>query len=346
MDRITLPKPDDLHTHVRQGDMMRLVAPFTASVFARALIMPNDPPIESAEAARLYRGAILEATEGSGFTPLSSIKLTHRTTPKMIEAARADGVIAGKVYPSGATHASHDGIRDLDAIGDVLRAMEDVGMVLCIHAEEPGAFVLDREEAYLSNIRRVLDRYPGLRIVVEHISTARAVDFIGDGPSTLAATITPVHLLADLGWIVGDGLRPHNFMKPIPKRPEDREAIVWAAVSGQSCFFAGTDSAPHPRGAKESACGCAGVFSAPVALPVYTSVFERHGGPEWVGKLTSFLSHNGADFYGLPRNEGTITLARDPWRVPDSYFRHAGGETLQVVPFLAGETLDWRVEAG
>lgn len=348
MDSIVLTKPDDMHCHFRDGAMLRLVAPFTAGIFRRALVMPNVPEITTAARALAYRDEIRRATEGFDFDPLLTLKLTHKTTPKDIEEAHAVGMVACKVYPAGVTVGSHDGIRDLGALGDVFRAMDTTGMVLCIHAEQPGAFILDREKIYLEKVQRLASAFPSLKVVIEHISTRHAVRIVRDGPPNLAATITPVHLTATLDDVLGDGLHPHNFMYPVPKHPEDREELISLATSGHSFVFAGTDSAPHLRWRKESPCGCAGAFSAPVALSVYTKVFEEHGGPDWVEKLAAFVGRNGADFYGLPRNEGTITLLREPWMVPNGYYDAVEDDigAMVVVPFLAGETLDWRVEQG
>jgi dihydroorotase len=257
------------------------------------------------------------------------------TTPATIRDAAAAGVVAAKLYPEGVTTNSGDGVRDVLALGEVFAAMSDAGLVLCLHGESPDAFCLDREERFLAEVLPGLARsFPDLRIVLEHVSTAAAVDWVRrhDG-GNVAATVTVHHLLLTLDDVVGGLLAPHHFCKPVAKRPDDRAAIVAAAVGGDPRFFLGTDSAPHPRAAKESAHGCAGVFTAPVALPLLATVFESQGA---LGALEGFCSAHGAAFYGLPPNPGTVRLVREAWDVP--------AEIDGIVPFRAGATLPWRVD--
>jgi dihydroorotase len=337
MDKVTIIKPDDFHVHFRSGEMLRVVVPETAQHFARALVMPNVPAIETWVHADDYRDEI-RAAAGYGFQPLMTLKLTARTTPEMIREACDAGVVACKIYPTGATTGSHDGIADVEALVPVLGAMQSAGMVLCIHAEDPSAFVLDREEAYLDRVAWIVRNFPGLKVVIEHITTRAAVDFIRNASVNVAGTITAHHLINTLDDLIGDGIRPHLYCKPVPKREEDRSALVTAAIhqNGGRYIF-GSDSAPHRREDKESACGCAGVFSAPVALSVLAEVFLGSG-RSYVKELQAFTSERGADFYGLPRNTGTITLERRDWTVPEA----VGG----VVPLWAGRVARWRVADG
>lgn len=344
--KLEVSKPDDFHVHLRDGDMLRAVAPWTARHFARALVMPNVPAIHDGVDAAHYRHRIREAA-GPGFEPLMTIKLTGRTTPGHIWEARDDfGVVAAKAYPSGVTTASDDGIDLLSGSLSVVKldpiwgAMCEAGMVLCIHGELPGMFCLDRERWFLQILDQIVARFPRLRVVLEHITTEEAAYRVLDGPPNLAATITPHHLVMTLDDVIGDRgdgtgsrIRPHNYCLPVAKLPRDRNVLRKAATSGHPRLFLGTDSAPHFRDAKESACGCAGVFNAPVALPVLAEVFDSMGE---LGRLEDFASRFGAGFYGLPLNQGTVTLADEPWTVP----AEIGG----VVPFRAGETLAWRVE--
>jgi dihydroorotase len=341
---VSIRRPDDFHVHFRDGAMLRAVVPHTARPFGRALVMPNVPPIEDGRAADALRHEIRSVSPRDDFTPLMTIKLTHRTTRAVIVDAIHRGVVAAKLYPEGATTGSHDGIRDVGALVPVLEAMQDLGMVLCIHGEEPSAFVLDRERAYLAAVACIVRNFPGLRVVLEHITTFNSARFVADSSVNVAATITAHHLQITLDDVLGSGLRPHHFCYPVAKRPEDRAALVDAAIADVTGrFFFGSDSAPHARSAKESACGCAGVYSAPVALAVLAEVFfGRPGDVPAVGdlerrraSLERFAAHNGAKFYRLTPNVGTVTLADEPWVVP--------AEIDGVVPFRAGETLGWRV---
>ncbi|HTM67921.1 MAG TPA: dihydroorotase [Candidatus Binatia bacterium] len=328
--KIAIRRPDDLHLHVRQGAMLRAVLPATARRFGRALIMPNtDPPVLTASDAAEYRRAI--EAEAGGLEPLMAVKLVASTTPETIRACKG-AVVAGKLYPEGVTTNSADGVSDFARMYPAFEAMEQAGMVLCLHGETPGVFSLDREKTFLETLRGIALAFPRLRIVLEHVTTADAVREVERLPDTVAATITAHHLFLTLDDVIGGSLRPHAFCKPVAKRPEDREALIAAATGGNPKFFLGTDSAPHLRGRKECDGGCAGVFSAPVAMEAYAAIFERR---DALGRLEDFASAFGARFYGLSLNEGTLTLAREPWKVPP--------ELHGVVPFLAGETIDWRV---
>lgn len=338
---LRIRRPDDMHVHLREGKIMKEVLPHTASVFGRALVMPNlkEPVLTRGDAAA-YKRAIRQeldsqkSGEPQRFQPLMTLKLTKRTEPLDMHTAKEAGVVAVKLYPEGVTTNSADGISDVEALYPVFEAMQACGMVLSIHAESPHAFCLERErdfvEAYLPSL---LEFFPRLKVVIEHVSTAHAVDFVFNAPTkNLAATITAHHLLLTLDDVVGGMLSPHNFCKPVAKRPEDREAVLRAATSGSSKFFFGSDSAPHTRDTKEWRAGCAGCFTAPVALPLLTQIFEERGAIE---KLEPFTSVHGAEFYGLPLNADEITLHRETWMVPESY--------ENIVPFWSGRTLPWRV---
>lgn len=330
----TIRRPDDFHVHLRESAMLKLVAPHTAKSFARALIMPNTKkPILTGQDALHYKQAILSAGAMGDFEPLMTIKLVGSTTPETIQQAKELDVIAGKYYPEGVTTNSEDGVRDIKQLYPVFAAMETCGMVLCLHGESVGVFSMDREGHFLQDLKEVAFTFPQLRIVLEHVTTAAAVTVVRYGPPNIAATITVHHLVLTLDDIVGDKLNPHAFCKPIAKRPEDRDALLEAAMSGNPKFFLGTDSAPHSQKTKECASGCAGIFSAPVALAVLAQVFDTF---EALDKLEAFTSEHGANFYGLPLNARMLTLSDDPWVVPEMYG--------PVVPFRAGHTLNWRVE--
>lgn len=333
---ITIRRPDDFHIHLRQGDALTRYARDAAKAFARAMVMPNTvPPIASAEKVAEYRKQILAATEGLDFEPLMTFKLLPDIEAAEVSRMKEAGVIAGKLYPRGATTNAEDGVERLDDLFPVLAAMEEAGVVLSIHGEDPAAFSLDREYAFLPAVERILKRFPSLRVVLEHVSDARTVAFVESGPGRLAATITVHHLYLSLDDVIGDFLRPHHFCKPVAKRPEDRDALKRAALSGNPRLFLGTDSAPHPVSAKESAEGCAGVYTAPVAMPLLAELFESEGGSEWVALLEAFTSRFGADFYALPLNPGEVELIKESWEVPDRY--------AEIVPFRAGRELRWQV---
>jgi dihydroorotase len=343
-DSIEITRPDDWHLHLRDGAAMADVVGFSARQFARAIVMPNlKPPVVTTEQALAYRARILAALpEGSRFEPLMTLYLTDRTTPDEIERAKDSGVVvACKLYPAGATTNSESGVTDIPQLQPVLEAMRAAGMPLLVHGEvtDEAIDIFDREPVFIERVLRLLvDQVPGLKIVLEHVTTAEAVNFVRSGPETLAATITPHHLLYNRNAILAGGIRPHFYCLPVLKRERHRLALVEAATSGHPRFFLGTDSAPHAIGTKECGCGCAGIFSAHAALEAYAEVFDRAGA---LDRLEGFASQHGPDFYGLPRNQERIKLIRDPWTLPEHY---AFGDS-QVVPMCAGETIGWRIES-
>ena len=331
---LTIRKPDDWHVHLRDGEMLQRVAPYTARQFWRAIIMPNlVPPVTSVEAARDYRRRILEATQ-PGFTPLMTCYLTDDADPDEIGRGYDEGVwTAAKLYPAGATTNSASGVTDIGTIYPVLERMQRIGMVLCVHGEvtDPDVDVFDRERIFIARtLVRLVKDFPALKIVLEHITTREAADFVRYN-ERVGATVTPQHLVINRNAIFAGGLRPHAYCLPVAKREEHRLAVREVATSGLPNVFLGTDSAPHARHAKESACGCAGIFNAPFALESYASVFEEDGA---LDNFETFASINGARFYGLPVNEETVTLERAETTVPQ--------ELEGLVPFHAGETLPWR----
>ena len=333
---LTLRRPDDWHVHLRDGDMLCAVAPFTARQFARAIIMPNlVPPVTSVEAARGYRQRIREAA-GPGFEPLMTCYLTDEADPDEIERGFREGVwVAAKLYPAGATTNSASGVTDVRNIYPALERMQKIGMVFCVHGEvtDPDVDVFDREAVFIDRILRALVRdFQGLKIVLEHITTTEAADYVREAGPNIGATITPQHLMLNRNALFAGGLRPHAYCLPVVKREQHRLAVRAAATSGSPKFFLGTDSAPHARHAKESGCGCAGIFNAPFALEAYATVFEEEGA---LDRLEGFTSENGARFYGMPLNEGAVTLEQAEVTVPDRLAE-------DVVPFLAGQTLRWR----
>jgi dihydroorotase len=309
--------------------MLQLVSPWTARDFARALVMPNtQSPIRIAEEALVYRQAVLDACLCSSFNPLMTIKIGPWTTPAIIEEAKSAGIVAGKVYPEGVTTNSDDGARSVDDLFPVFEAMEKHGMVLSLHGEDPDAFCLDREVAFLPTLRRIAAIFPRLKIVLEHITTQAAVTEITALPDTVAATITVHHLLLTLDDVVGREIDPHHFCKPLAKRPSDRDSLRAAALSGSPKFFLGTDSAPHALDKKEGASGCAGVFSAPTAIPLLAEFFEEAG---CLHRLEAFTSEFGARFYDLPLNEGVMRLTKvTPPRVGCPTVGGPGTPTVRV----------------
>jgi dihydroorotase len=334
LQSLTIRRPDDWHVHLRDGDMLGKVAPFTARQFARAIVMPNlVPPVTTPEMATAYRTRIREAA-GPGFEPLMTCYLTDETSPDEIARGFEEKAwIAAKLYPAGATTNSASGVTDIRNIYPTLARMERIGMVLCVHGEvtDPDIDVFDREAVFIERLLSNVTRdFPELKIVLEHITTEDAADFVR-GRANVGATVTPQHLIINRNALFAGGLRPHAYCLPVAKREKHRLAVRQAATSGAANIFLGTDSAPHARDAKESACGCAGIFNAPFALESYATVFDQEGKLE---QLEAFASINGPRFYGLPVNEETITLDRAEVRVPD--------EIEGVVPFHAGETLRWR----
>ena len=345
MMRLEITQPDDWHLHLRDGRAMADVVGHSARVFARAVIMPNlQPPITTTDEALAYRERIVAAIpEGRAFEPLMTLYLTDLTSPQEIEKAARCCEIAGvKLYPAGATTNSEAGVTDITRVLPTLAAMAALEMPLLVHGEvtDPSTDIFDREKVFIDRVLEPLvGQVPGLRVVFEHITTSDAVFWVLSAPTSVAATITPHHLLLDRNAIFAGGLSPHHYCLPVLKRDRHREALEWAATSGNPKFFLGTDSAPHPRHLKQAAHGCAGVFSAHAALELYAEAFENAGA---LDKLEAFASHHGADFYRVARNEGRVALVQADWKVPESY--NFGDHEL--VPLRAGESVRWRVADG
>jgi dihydroorotase len=344
-DSITLIRPDDWHVHLRDGAMLQAVLPFTARQFARAIVMPNlVPSITTVAAAESYRERIRAALPpGARFTPLMTCYLTDASDGDEIARGFSAGVFtAVKLYPAHATTNSAHGVTDIARVHRVLERMERIGMPLLLHGEvtDPAIDVFDREAVFLARVLApLMRRFPGLKLVLEHVTTRDAVSFVSEAGPTLAATITAHHLILNRNALFAGGLRPHAYCLPVAKREEHRLALRRAAVSGSPKFFLGTDTAPHPVHDKERDCGCAGIFSAPAALETYARVFEEENA---LDRLEAFASRNGPRFYGLPANDARITLVRQPWRVPEEIATGAG----PVRPFLAGDELPWRIASG
>jgi dihydroorotase len=342
---LRIRRPDDWHLHLRDGAQLEAVLPFTAARFARALVMPNlKPPMTTTAALAEYRARILRALPaGMSFEPIMTLYLTDRTPPEEIRAARASGFVVGaKLYPAGATTHSDAGVTSIDNVWETLEAMADAGLVLQVHGEvtSPEVDVFDREREFIDRVlATVVARVPGLKVVFEHVTTAAAVEFVRGARPGVAATITPQHLLMNRNAMFDGGVRPHHYCLPVLKRERDREALIAAATGDDPRFFLGTDSAPHARHTKETACGCAGIFSAHAGIELYAEVFEAAGRLE---RLEAFASERGADFYGVPRNPGHITLQRGDWPVPSSY----PFGTDELVPLRAGSTVGWRLVTG
>ena len=337
-ESITIRRPDDWHVHLRDGEMLKLVAPYTAKQFPRAIVMPNlSPPITEIGAAADYRERIWQAA-GRDFRPLMTCYLTDQSDPETIAHGFDDDVwIAAKLYPAHATTNSAHGVTDIRNIYAALERMQRIGMVLCVHGEVTDADVdiFDREAVFIDRVLEPLIRdFPALKIVLEHITTEEAAEFVRNAGENIAATITPHHLMINRNALFDRGLRPHAYCLPVAKREKHRLAVRKAATSGSPKFFLGTDSAPHPVHARESSCGCAGIFNAPVALETYATVFDEEG---VLDRLEAFASENGARFYGLPLNEGAITLRRSQLEVPE----RISGDGAVVIPFLAGSSLPW-----
>jgi dihydroorotase len=342
MTQLTITRPDDWHLHLRDGDMMRDVLPHTAKQFARAIIMPNlRPPVVNVEQAAAYRERILAALPaGLTFEPLMTLYLTDNTSPEEIAKAKASGFVHGvKLYPAGATTNSDVGVSDLSKCDATLAAMEKHGVPLLVHAEvtDKDVDVFDREAVFIERYMIPLTKkFPGLKVVFEHITTQNAADFVLASPANVAATITAHHLLMNRNAMFSGGIRPHHYCLPVLKRESHRKALVAAATSGNPKFFLGTDSAPHAKTAKEATCGCAGMYTALAAIELYAEAFEQANALE---KLEAFASFYGADFYGLPRNTDKITLVKESWTVPEML--EFGGEEL--VPLRAGDKIGWKI---
>lgn len=342
MTRLTITRPDDWHLHLRDGDVLGSVLPHTALRFGRAIVMPNlVPPVTTTEQALAYRERILAAVPPSlSFHPLMTLFLTDKTTPSEIVKAKLSGIVHGiKYYPARATTNSHAGVCNIRESYSVFAAMEEIDLPLLMHGEvfDPQVDVFDREAVFIErHLEQLVQTFPALRIVLEHITTSAAVDFVSAAPATIAATITAHHLLLNRNAMFDGGLRPHHYCLPLLKREAHRRVLVAAATGGNPKFFLGTDSAPHLRQAKESACGCAGIYTAHAAIELYAEVFEQAGA---LNQLEAFASFHGSDFYQQPRNLSTITLEKNPWIVPEELIMGHG----YCVPLRAGETVAWRL---
>ena len=342
MNELTITRPDDWHLHLRDGEAMKSVLPDTAKRFARAIVMPNlKPPVTTVEAARAYRDRILAALpQGMAFEPLMTLYLTDNTPPVEIALARQSGFVhAVKYYPAGATTNSDSGVTDMHKAYPAIAAMEEHGVPLLLHGEVTDADIdiFDREAVFIDRtLARLMRDFPKLKIVLEHITTKQAAEFVKNAPANIGATITAHHLLFNRNAMFKGGIRPHYYCLPVLKRETHREALIAAATSGNPKFFLGTDSAPHAQHAKESSCGCAGIYTAHAAIEFYAEVFEQAGA---LNKLEAFASFFGPDFYGLPRNARKLTLRKENWTVPESL--DMGGQKL--IPLRAGESVAWKL---
>jgi dihydroorotase len=342
MTELTITRPDDWHIHLRDGEQLKDTVRDVSRYMGRAIIMPNlVPPVTNTEEALGYHQRIMEQQPQGNFDPLMVLYLTDKTSPDEIKKAKATGKIyAAKLYPAGATTNSDSGVTSIKNIYPVLEAMQEAGMLLLIHGEvtDSEIDIFDREKTFIDNILKdVVADFPELKIVLEHITTKDAAEFVASAGDNVAATITAHHLLFNRNHMLAGGIRPHYYCLPILKRNIHQEALIKAATSGSPKFFLGTDSAPHMKHAKEAACGCAGSYTAHAAIELYAETFEAAGA---LDKLEAFASLNGPDFYGLPRNSDTITLVKESWDVPASY--PLGDD--QVVPIRAGETINWKVK--
>jgi dihydroorotase len=343
MQTLTLTRPDDWHLHLRDGAALAAVLPDTARRFARAIVMPNlKPPVTTVALAAAYRERILAALPaGTNFTPLMTLYLTDNMPPAEIDAARASGFVhAVKLYPAGATTNSDAGVSDLGKCAATLARMEKLGVPLLVHGEvtDPAVDIFDREAVFIDTVLRPLLRdFPGLKVVLEHITTRDGIDFVTGSGANVAGTLTAHHLLLNRNAIFAGGIRPHHYCLPVLKRESHRQALVAAAISGNPKFFLGTDSAPHALRTKEAACGCAGCYTANAGIELYAEVFEAESA---LDKLEAFASHFGPDYYGLPRNTATITLRREAMAIPAG-LDYIDGDRL--VPLRAGETVAWRL---
>jgi len=341
--QLTLTQPDDWHLHLRDGDALNSVAPMTAKQFARAIVMPNlNPPVTTVIQAVEYLDRILNAVDDSEFEPLMTLYLTDNTPAAEIIAARKSCFIKGlKLYPAGATTNSDAGVTDITLCNNALEEMQKCGLPLLVHGEvtDNDIDIFDREKVFIQRVLTPLtQRFPELKVVFEHITTSEAADFVLESGNNIAATITPQHLMLNRNALFKGGLQPHNYCLPVLKRDIHQKRLLDIIASGSNKFFLGTDSAPHAKNKKENSCGCAGIFSAHAAIELYATIFEQINA---LDKLEAFASFNGPDFYGLPRNTASITLLKQDWTIPDTY--PLADETL--VPFLAGETLHWKLQA-
>ena len=344
MKEITIQTPDDWHLHFRDGDMLAETVPATARCFRRAIAMPNlMPPVRTADEAMAYRERILTARpKDSDFEPLMTLYLTDNTTPEDIRLAAESGIRAVKLYPAGATTNSDAAVTNLDGLNPVLEALCDNHMLLLVHGEVTDAHIdiFDREKAFIDQrLIPITERFPELKIVFEHITTQEAVEFVTGSGDNIAATVTPQHLLLNRNDLLVGGIRPHNYCLPVLKRNIHQQALRAAVASGSPKFFLGTDSAPHEKANKETACGCAGCYSAWAALELYTQVFDEL---DALDNLEGFASHYGADFYGLPRNKGTVTLIKQAWHLPESIDLPNG---RPIIPFMAGSEVQWKIKS-
>lgn len=344
MQEITLQTPDDWHLHFRDGEMLNETVPATARCFRRAIVMPNlVPPVTDASMVEAYRERILAARPAdSDFEPLMTLYLTNDTSAQTIRDAKAAGTVAAKLYPAGATTNSDAAVQGIEALFPVFEEMQKQGMLLLIHGEvtEAEIDIFDREKAFIERyLHKIVQQFPGLKVVFEHITTSDAADFVMSASDNVAATVTPQHLMLNRNDLLVGGIRPHNYCLPVLKRNTHQQALRNAVASGTPKIFLGTDSAPHEQHNKENACGCAGCYSAWSALELYAQVFDELG---VLDKLEAFASHYGPDFYGLPRNKGTVTLVRDSWQIPES-IRLPNGHN--IVPFWAGQTVSWKLKA-
>lgn len=342
MQQFTITRPDDWHLHLRDGALLKTTVPASARVFNRVVVMPNlVPPVTTVQMAVDYRQRILDALQGQTFEPMMALYLTADTSVAEIEAAAKHPHIIGfKLYPSGATTNSAAGVKSVEALAPVLEAMQEHGVPLLVHGEvtDIDIDIFDREKVFIDrHLVPITDKFPHLKLVLEHITTGDAVDFVSSANENVAATLTPQHLLMNRNDLLVGGVRPHNYCLPILKRREHQQRLQQAVLSGSPKFFLGTDSAPHVKANKETACGCAGCYSAPAALELYAEFFSQFNA---LDKLENFASVFGAEFYGFDRNQETITLVRNAWQLPRTLDTHDGA----IVPYYAGETLQWQIQ--
>lgn len=341
MNELIITQPDDWHLHFRDDDLLKETVPATDRCFKRAIVMPNlAPPVTNKEQALAYRQRILAAASNSEFNPLMTLYLTNETTPQIIRSAISREIPAAKLYPAGATTNSDAAVKGIESLYPVFETMSEVGMLLLIHGEVTHSHIdiFDREKVFIDqHMQPIRERFPDLKIVFEHITTADAADFVLDSSEKTAATITPQHLLLNRNDLLVGGIRPHNYCLPVLKRNVHQQRLRAVVASGSNKFFLGTDSAPHAKHTKESACGCAGCYSAWSAIELYAQVFEDL---DALDKLEGFASLYGPDFYGLPRNENKIRLIKEQWTIPDQIALPTGD---QIVPFYAGQTLAWKL---